>query len=456
MNNGGPADRAVLVKESWARRVTDATKLTEQAEAKAGETGKPQYSLSRFYDIRPAVLKSAWTQNSAGIYQATAAFVNSATGAVDNSFIFPVTAPANTSAPGGTVDATRFFVIWRARWEALPMPEAGATAVVRLASAWTLSNGVWTATGNPVSAAGVVDTSTTVAIYAPQFTTRPPGLIGTYRLQVAWRNNRWESLQNVETLGYTPVLLVSAWALSGDVWTATAREIYADGTTSAETATVYAPQFTAQQTPPGTAGASRFWVMWNNNRWESVQDTEEGEVGDTLCPMILNQTWSRPTENDIYRAQCYPLNANGATDTSGGTVTVYAPAAIGKPYGENLAWKFWAVYRNDRWETIQPNFPPQEGGGKNYVSGDYIDVSTVFDAQAGGYKINNDGVRYLYIQGDATNQKHAVELDKFYFKWIDSSITLGTKLSLKTKLINVVTGIKNGQPVKELIRVLDA
>ena len=42
MNNGGPADRAVLVKESWARRVTHATKLTEQAEAKAGETGKPQ------------------------------------------------------------------------------------------------------------------------------------------------------------------------------------------------------------------------------------------------------------------------------------------------------------------------------------------------------------------------------------------------------------------------------
>ena len=117
MNNGGPADRAVLVKESWARRVTDATKLTEQAEAKAGETGKPQYSLSRFYDIRPAVLKSAWTQNSAGIYQATAAFVNSATGAVDASYIFPVTAPANTSAPEGTVDETRFFVAWRGRWE---------------------------------------------------------------------------------------------------------------------------------------------------------------------------------------------------------------------------------------------------------------------------------------------------------------------------------------------------
>ena len=100
-----------------------------------------------------------------------------------------------------------------------------------------------------------------------------------------------------------------------------------------------------------TAGAARFWVMWRNNRWESVQDTIEGEVGDTLCPMILNQTWSRPTENDIYRAQCYPLNANGAADTSGGTVTVFAPAAIGKPYGEE-------------WDQFQKGngsgpFPPQ-------------------------------------------------------------------------------------------------
>lgn len=130
MNNGGPADRAVLVKESWARRVTDATKLTEQAEAKAGETGKPQYSLSRFYDIRPAVLKSAWTQNEAGIYQATAAFVNSATGAVDASYIFPVTAPANTSAPEGTVDATRFFVAWRGRWEMIAGAGGGGEAGV--------------------------------------------------------------------------------------------------------------------------------------------------------------------------------------------------------------------------------------------------------------------------------------------------------------------------------------
>ena len=113
----GNPDRPVLVKESWAKRVQAATAATERDAAFYGETGRPAFALSRFYDMRPAVLKSAWTQNSAGIYQATAAFVNSATGAVDASYIFPVTAPANTSAPEGTVDETRFFVAWRGRWE---------------------------------------------------------------------------------------------------------------------------------------------------------------------------------------------------------------------------------------------------------------------------------------------------------------------------------------------------
>ena len=450
----GNPDRPVLVKESWAKRVQAATAATERDAAFYGETGRPAFALSRFYDMRLAMLKSSWTQNQEGAYTATAAFVVSDAGAVDSSFLFPVySIPGFT--PSGTVDEM-IFVVWRGRWEAIPTAESSASAVVRLASAWTLTNGVWTATANPVSAAGVVDTSTTVSIYAPQFTTRPPGVVGTYRLQVTWRNSRWESLQNVETLGYTPVRLASAWTLTNGVWTATGREVYADGTTSADAATIYAPQFTAQQTPPGTSGAARFWVMWRNNRWESVQDTIEGEVGDTLCPMILAQSWSRPTSNDIYRAPCYPLNANGAADTSGGTVTVYAPAAIDKPYGENQAWKFWAVYRNDRWETIQPNFPPQEGGGKNYVSGNYIDVSTVYDSNKGGYPINNTGVFYLYKESDATHINGAVEIDKLYFDFVSSSIAMQNKITLKTKRINVVTGITNGQPVKELIRVLDA
>lgn len=295
MNNGGPADRAVLVKESWARRVTDATKLTEQAEAKAGETGKPQYSLSRFYDMRPVMLKSNWAQNSAGVYTATAAFVVSDAGDVDSSFLFPVyTIPGFT--PSGTVDETIFYVVWRGRWEALPMGGDGAVVA--------------------------------------------------------------------------PFSLYTNWVDQGSgLYKATAKQIIAD---------------------------------------------------------------------------------NGATDPT--PVDVFAIVTSGVPAGTAGAWKFWATWRNDRWETLQPVFP----GVKNYVSGAYIDVSTVYDSQAGGYKINNDGVRYLYIQGDATNQKHAVELDKLYFKWVDSSITLGTKLSLKTKLINVVTGITNGQPVKELIRVLDA
>lgn len=291
----GNPDRPVLVKESWAKRVQAATAATERDAAFYGETGRPAFALSRFYDMRPAMLKSNWTQNQAGAYTATAAFVVSDAGDVDSSFLFPVyTIPGFT--PSGTVDETIFFVVWRGRWEALPT--GGDGAVVAPFSLYTN----WTSQGS-----------------------------GLYK--------------------------------------ATAKQIISD---------------------------------------------------------------------------------NGATDPT--PVDVFAIVTAGVPAGTAGAWKFWATWRNDRWETLQPVFP----GVKNYVSGYYIDVSTVYDSQAGGYKINNDGVRYLYIQGDATNAKHAVELNNRDFQWIDSSITLGTKLALKTKLINVVTGITNGQPVKELIRVLES
>lgn len=290
------SDKAVLVRESWARRVTSAIQTQEADALNASAAGKPTFAESRFYDIRPARLQSNWTQNSAGVYQATAAFIVSDAGAVDTSFIFPVYNIPGAPAPTGTAGETRFFVIWRGRWEALPMGGDGAVVA--------------------------------------------------------------------------PFSLYTNWVDQGSgLYKATAKQIISD---------------------------------------------------------------------------------NGATDPT--PVDVFAIVTSGVPAGTAGAWKFWATWRNDRWETLQPVFP----GIKNYVSGSYIDVSTVFDSQAGGYKINNDGVRYLYIQGDATNQKHAVELNNRDFQWIDSSITLGTKLALKTKLINVVTGITNGQPVKELIRVLES
>lgn len=291
----GNPDRPVLVKESWAKRVQAATAATERDAAFYGETGRPAFALSRFYDMRPVMLKSNWTQNQAGVYTATAAFVVSDAGAIDSSFLFPVySIPGFT--PSGTVDETIFFVVWRGRWEALPTGGDGAVVA--------------------------------------------------------------------------PFSLYTNWVDQGSgLYKATAKQIIAD---------------------------------------------------------------------------------NGATDPT--PVDVFAIVTAGVPAGTAGAWKFWATWRNDRWETLQPVFP----GVKNYVSGSYIDVSTVFDSQAGGYKINNDGVFYLWVDGDTTNGKGAVEFDKLYFQWIASTVTMGTKLSLKTKRINVVTGITNGQPVKELIRVLDA
>lgn len=291
----GNPDRPVLVKESWAKRVQAATAATERDAAFYGETGRPAFALSRFYDMRPVMLKSNWTQNQAGVYTATAAFVVSDAGDVDSSFLFPVySIPGFT--PSGTVDETIFFVVWRGRWEAIPTGGDGAVVA--------------------------------------------------------------------------PFSLYTNWVSQGSgLYKATAKQIIAD---------------------------------------------------------------------------------NGATDPT--PVDVFAIVTSGVPAGTAGAWKFWATWRNDRWETLQPVFPRV----KNYVSGTGIIVSTSYDVTLGGYPISNEGVVNLWIDGNSIRQKGNVEIDKVYFKWVDSGVTLGTKLSLKTKSINVVTGITNGQPVKELIRVLDA
>lgn len=291
----GNPDRPVLVKESWAKRVQAATAATERDAAFYGETGRPVFALSRFYDMRPVMLKSNWTQNQAGVYTATAAFVVSDAGAIDSSFLFPVySIPGFT--PSGTVDETIFFVVWRGRWEAIPMGGDGAVVA--------------------------------------------------------------------------PFSLYTNWVDQGSgLYKATAKQIISD---------------------------------------------------------------------------------NGATDPT--PVDVFAIVTAGVPAGTAGAWKFWATWRNDRWETLQPVFP----GVKNYVSGDYIVVSTSYDSSKGGYPITNDGVLYFHMEGSGDRHKGAIEIDKLYFQWVSSDATLGTKLSLKTKRINVVTGITNGQPVKELIRVLDA
>lgn len=102
--------KGFLVSKEWVRGVEEALRTlgASQLETKQAVGGL-------FYELRPAVLASAWTQNAAGLYVATAQFAVNDT--VDSSFTFDVCAPTATDDPGGTVGATRFFVVWRGRWE---------------------------------------------------------------------------------------------------------------------------------------------------------------------------------------------------------------------------------------------------------------------------------------------------------------------------------------------------
>lgn len=106
MSNDG-----VLVSKRWLERAN--VKLFGNKEI--DEEGKATGGV--FYDVRPARLQSAWTQNAASVYVATARFI--VNDVVDNSFTFPVYAPTATEDPGGTAETTRFFVVWRGRWELL-------------------------------------------------------------------------------------------------------------------------------------------------------------------------------------------------------------------------------------------------------------------------------------------------------------------------------------------------
>lgn len=101
----------MLVAREWLEKA-DAALNKEEAQP------APEYdAASRFYDIRPARLHTAWTQNQAGLWTATARFI--VNDVVDNSFTFDVCAPTATASPGGVAQTTRFFVVWRGRWELL-------------------------------------------------------------------------------------------------------------------------------------------------------------------------------------------------------------------------------------------------------------------------------------------------------------------------------------------------
>lgn len=109
----------VLVSRKWLERVN--VKLFGNKDVdKEGEAAG-----GLFYDIRPARLQSAWSQNAAGVWVATACFV--VNNVADTSFIFDISAPTAAANPGGTVGTTAFFVVWRGRWELLASAGASPT-----------------------------------------------------------------------------------------------------------------------------------------------------------------------------------------------------------------------------------------------------------------------------------------------------------------------------------------
>lgn len=73
-------------------------------------------------DVRPCRLTSSWQKNDAGVWRATACFINAETAVSDVSFQFDVYCPAARDQPEGDAWDWRFWAIWRGRWESLQQP----------------------------------------------------------------------------------------------------------------------------------------------------------------------------------------------------------------------------------------------------------------------------------------------------------------------------------------------
>lgn len=177
------SDAVSLVKVAYMKR------LDEEVfgdKARQPETVMPP---SRFYDVRPVLLRSSWTAQD-GIYIATASFIIDNAGNIDRNHTFPVYSIPGAPEPEGVADATRLFVVWRGRWEIIPTSES-VLMPMSLASNWTDQDGIYTATANPIIN-DEIDASTRVTVYAPTFTDAPSVAL---RFWAVWRNARWETLQ---------------------------------------------------------------------------------------------------------------------------------------------------------------------------------------------------------------------------------------------------------------------
>lgn len=178
----------------------------------------------------------------------------------------------------------------------------------------------------------------------------------------------------------------------------------------------------------------------------TVQKRPKG--GETrIAPMRLQTDWQQV--NGQWTATCCEVLQDGSFDTDH-IVDVYAPTFTSRPNGTALVWRFWALFRNGRWETLQS----PGGESVNYVGGVGIDVGA-YDSVLGGRPITNMGVRSVVIPGSGYEARaDALYLASNHFKWRDSSTTTGKEACLKTRRLSVVTNIENGVPVKEVIEVI--
>ena len=242
------------------------------------------------------------------------------------------------------------------------------------------------------------------------------------------------------------VSISSGWSVaSGGGYAASGVILGAGGNATSGTITVYAP--TAASSDGLPERSNKVYVGKVNGRWEMICGS--GGTFQAL-PMALQSGWIQ-NANGLWLATARPIiDDSGAVDTTV-LLNVCCPTATSRPRGEAGSWRFWAIWRNERWESIQE---PGSANQINYVGGLGIDVGA-YDSVLGGRPITNMGVRAVVIPGSGYEARaDALYLASNHFKWRDSSTTTGKEACLKTRRLNVVTDIVNGQPVKETIEVI--
>ena len=168
---------------------------------------------------------------------------------------------------------------------------------------------------------------------------------------------------------------------------------------------------------------------------------------------VLKTEWEK--QDGIWQADARPIDsATGETDTDDSKIVkVYAPLDTGeKPAGEAQKWKFWAIWKNNRWETLQTEIG--KGEGEKYVAGLGIEIGA-HNPELGGRPITNVGVRSVRISGSSYEAKGGpLNMASNHFQWRTSSLSGESECYLKTHRVKVVIDVTNGTPTYKTIEVI--